>query len=88
MFVKTDSEEVSYKINPKVPDSEDMLHMYQFAGRIVGKAIFERITFDMHFDNCLLKAIAGKSPTLEDLKSLDTPVIIRVHCLRVTNLIC
>ncbi len=74
MFVKTDSAEVSYSINPNSPDTEKILDAYEFAGKVVGKAIFERITLDMHFDNCLLRALVGKPVTLEDLKSLDAPV--------------
>ena len=48
--------------------------MYEFVGKVVGKSIFERITLDIHFDYCLLRTIAGRDLTLEDLVSLDTPV--------------
>lgn len=61
-------------INPKIPDNEETLELYEFAGKVVGKAIFERITLDIIFDNCLLRAIAGQQPSLDDLKFLDTPV--------------
>ena len=77
--MRTDSDQVSYTINPKSSDDEKTLDMYEFAGKVVGKAMFERITLDMYFDDCLLKAVADRSLTLEDLKTMDTPVSRRIH---------
>lgn len=74
LFVTTDSDEVSYTINPKTPANLQTLKLYEFAGKIIGKAIFERITLDIHFDRCTLAAIAHQKPTLKELKSLDTGV--------------
>ena len=74
-FVKTDSDEINYAINPQSPETPEVLAVYEFAGKVVGKAIFERITLDLRFNDCILKAIAGKSPTLKDLQSLDAQVI-------------
>lgn len=74
LFSKTDSDQISYTINPKSSDSVATLDMYEFAGKVVGKAIFERITLDIHFDDCFLKSLAGRDLVLDDLRSLDTPV--------------
>ena len=74
--MRTDSDEVSYTINPKSPFDSKTLEIYEFAGKVIGKAIFERISLDIHFDYCLLAALSGNEPTLEDLRTLDTPVSI------------
>lgn len=86
LFVTTDTDEVSYTINPKAPNTEDVLELYEFAGKVVGKAIFERITLNIHFDHCLLRALTGRDITLEDLKTLDTGLYNSLAFLQRTTL--
>ena len=83
--MKADCEEVIYVINPKSSDTKETLKLYEFAGRVVGKAIFERITLDIHFDDCLLKALSEKQITLDDLKSIDSPVTTQFASLYLTS---
>lgn len=74
LFVTTESDEVNYTINHKLPDTEAVLDMYEFVGKVIGKAIFEHITLNAHFDHCVLRALTGRDVILEDLKTLDTQV--------------
>lgn len=71
---------MTYTLNPNLENSEAVLDMYEFAGRVIGKALFERVTMNFHFDDCTLSYLAGKPVTLEDLQSLDAPVKYRRIC--------
>jgi hypothetical protein len=50
------------------------LSMFQLVGRIIGKAIFERITIEPKFAEFFLQKMTGKHNFLEDLKSLDQEI--------------
>lgn len=58
------------------PDSNiffgrDHLEMFYLVGRIIGKAIFERITIEPQFTEFFLRKMVGKYNFVEDLKSMD-----------------
>ena len=75
IFIKADNPELTYTINPKLDNSDATLDLFEFAGRVIGKALFERVVLNVHLDDCTLKYLVGKPLTLEDLQSLDTPVL-------------
>ncbi|OMJ65573.1 hypothetical protein SteCoe_33944 [Stentor coeruleus] len=50
------------------------LEMFYLVGRILGKAIFERITVEPTFAEFFLRKMIGKYNFIEDLKSLDKEV--------------
>ena len=61
------------------PDSKlffgnEHLGMFYLVGRILGKAIFERITVEPKFTEFFLRKMIGKYNFVEDLKSLDMQV--------------
>lgn len=61
------------------PDSKlffgnEHLGMFYLVGRILGKAIFERITVEPKFAEFFLRKMIGKYNFVEDLKSLDMEV--------------
>lgn len=69
------------------PDSElffgsDHLSMYYLVGRILGKAIFERITVEPKFAEFFLRKMVGKYNFIEDLKSLDKEVYQNLKFLK------
>lgn len=47
------------------------LEMFYLVGRIIGKAIFERITIEPQFAEFFLRKMVGKYNFVEDLKSMD-----------------
>ena len=71
---------MAYTINPKADNTLPTLDMYEFAGRVIGKALFERITINLHFDDCTLKYLSNRPLVLEDLRSLDEAVFTRLSC--------
>lgn len=75
LFVRAATSDVVYTINPDLKDSVQILEAYSFIGKVIGKALFERIVIDMHFDDCLLGYLVGLPVELEDLQTLDTPVM-------------
>jgi len=57
LFILTETEEVMYKINPDVDVDEHICNCYKLFGKIVGKAIFERIPLNVYLDRTLIKHI-------------------------------
>ena len=69
------------------PDSElffgkEHLAMFYLVGRVLGKAISEKITVEPQFAEFFLRRIVGKSNFLEDLKSLDKEVYQNLKFLK------
>jgi len=75
--VKTDTDEVIYTINPRAANTKENLDLYKLLGRFIGKAIFEQMTIPVQLDRLLLKQIIGAEFTLDDLTTLDKPVIVQ-----------
>lgn len=50
---------------------EDYLEFYEFIGKVLGKAIFDKITLKTNFNIIIIKHILGMKIKLEDLKYLD-----------------
>ena len=74
MFFRADTKEVVYKINPKAPNTTENLELYKMMGKVIGKALFEKMTIPTTLDRFLLKQLIGAEFTLEDLKSSDKEV--------------
>ncbi|TPX51355.1 hypothetical protein SeLEV6574_g00330 [Synchytrium endobioticum] len=50
---------------------EDHLRLFEFVGRVLGKGLFEGITLDIPLVSSIYAKLLGKSPSLEDLPSVD-----------------
>ncbi len=74
LFIKADTDEVIYSINPRAPNSKENLDYLKLLGRIFGKAIFEQMTIPVQLDRLLLKQLIGAEFTLEDLTTYYRPV--------------
>jgi hypothetical protein len=61
LFVKANTEEFCYKINPSLEISEQSLNLMKLVGKIFGKAVFERIPINAYLDITLLKHILNKT---------------------------
>lgn len=72
--MKTETQEIIYKMNPKLPDSSENLELYKLTGQVIGKAIFEQITIPAQLDRFLIKQIVQSDFTLEDLATVDKSV--------------
>ncbi len=50
-----DTDEVTYKLNPYTEEDEKVEGLLRLAGKVLGKAIFERIPINAHIDIGLIK---------------------------------
>lgn len=48
-----------------------VLTIFRFAGRLLGKALLERVPLRVHLTSALLKRLLGREPGLEDMKTFD-----------------
>jgi len=71
LFMRAETQDMIYKINPKSEDTQENLDLYKLIGKIIGKAIFEQMTIPVQLDRLLLKQIIQKDFCIEDLVTLD-----------------
>ena len=50
LFVKADTPQITYKINGNCEMNENSLNLFRLLGKIIGKAIFERISLNCYLD--------------------------------------
>jgi hypothetical protein len=51
---------------------------YEFIGKVIGKALFDKITLKMNLNPVLIKIILNQRLTVEDLKYIDEQVNINL----------
>jgi hypothetical protein len=56
-------------------NSQDNLKYYEFIGKIMGKALFDKITIKGNFNIILIKLLMNEKIQLEDFKYFDTSVL-------------
>ncbi len=86
MFVRCDTPQISYNIASPASKTAvpDWLDKFELMGRVVGKALFERIPLNLCFAGSLYKAILEESLGIEDIKGIDSGVLLAgVHNGRV-----
>uniref|UniRef100_A0AAV1T6S6 HECT-type E3 ubiquitin transferase n=1 Tax=Peronospora matthiolae TaxID=2874970 RepID=A0AAV1T6S6_9STRA len=75
LFVTTHAEDCSYWINPEsakcVPEGQDHLLYFKFAGRLLGKAVLDGLILEVGISLPLLKHLLGVPITFSDLEFLD-----------------
>lgn len=65
--------DASYSIKKDAGDSK--IDYFKLLGKIIGKAIFDRITVDAYFDRSVINYIIGKANCLEDMSFIDQDVM-------------
>ncbi|KAL4155053.1 hypothetical protein PRNP1_007167 [Phytophthora ramorum] len=75
LFVTTHAEDSSYWINSEsakcVPEDQDHLQYFTFAGRLLGKSILDGLVLEVSLALPLLKHLLGVPITFSDLEFLD-----------------
>eukprot|EP00923_Selenidium_pygospionis_P035169 GHVN01061327.1.p1 GENE.GHVN01061327.1~~GHVN01061327.1.p1 ORF type:complete len:449 (-),score=87.10 GHVN01061327.1:157-1503(-) len=71
LFKLSECENVSYSINPTSWVNDNHISYFEFAGRVLGKAVFERQAVDSPLDVSIFKQLLGLSVSFEDLESVD-----------------
>ena len=71
MFVRAQTDEITYKINSSADVDEHVLNCFHLLGIVIGKAIFERIPINAFFDRTLIKQLCNKEVCLDDIYYYD-----------------
>jgi E3 ubiquitin-protein ligase HUWE1 len=74
MFILADTNEVIYRINPNAEKDEHILDCFGLLGKIMGKAVFEKIPLNCYFDRSIIKYLLGQPLDLEDIFYFDKSV--------------
>ncbi|KAF4325588.1 hypothetical protein BBO99_00000353 [Phytophthora kernoviae] len=86
LFVTTHAEDSSYWINSEsekcVPEGEDHLQYFTFAGRLLGKAILDGLVVEVSLALPLLKHLLGVPITFSDLEFLDEELFKHLSWVR------
>ncbi|KAG7402095.1 hypothetical protein PHYBOEH_007309 [Phytophthora boehmeriae] len=86
LFVTTHAEDSSYWINAEsakcVPEGEDHLQYFTFAGRLLGKAILDGLVVEVSLALPLLKHLLGVPITFSDLEFLDEELFKHLSWVR------
>ncbi|CAI5714766.1 unnamed protein product [Hyaloperonospora brassicae] len=89
LFVTTHAEDCSYWINPEsakcVPEGQDHLLYFKFAGRLLGKAILDGLVLEVSMSLPLLKHLLGVPITFSDLEFLDEELYKHLSWVRDNN---
>ena len=75
LFERCDTHEISYRIaegSTQVAQWEELL---QFMGKLIGKAVFDRIPLNLCFSRVLYKVILARPLELADINFLDECVL-------------
>ena len=59
LFLKADTDDVSYKINSEADVDEHVLDCFKLLGTVIGKCIFERIPINAYLDRSIIKHMIG-----------------------------
>jgi len=86
LFLKTQTEEIMYRINPEIPLTQRNLSLYHLIGKVIGKAIFEQMSIPMQFDHLLLKQMIQADFSLEDLATFDKQLYKSLKFLKETSI--
>ncbi|EGR33734.1 uba and wwe domain protein 1, partial [Ichthyophthirius multifiliis] len=68
-FILADTEDTTYKINPKINPNDDKI--FKLFGKVLAKSIMEKIPLECQLDQITIKQILNKRITIYDLYSHD-----------------
>ena len=74
LFVKTETDEMSYIINPLCNPNKKNLEYFNFVGSMIGKAMLENVKVNTCFNILIFKTLFGKDTSYRDAKYIDSQV--------------
>ena len=77
LFEKADTSEFTYKISKDVKNKASNFELFNFIGKIIGKALLDNITINTCFNKIIYKMILEEEIKLSDLVFIDKPVRIK-----------
>ncbi len=75
MFLMADTKFGVYKINTNAENDEYTLELFSLLGKIIGKALFERIPINCYLDKTIINYILGKNNQISDIYYYDENVL-------------
>ena len=84
LFKRSNTKELTYIIDPTSKDNPLMKEYFEFAGKVIAKAIFERVPIKSYFNKIILNQILDKTLTIEDLKNFDEELWNSIEYVRNT----
>jgi E3 ubiquitin-protein ligase HUWE1 len=73
LFVSSSNRQ-TYQPNPLSYLNRSHLEYFDFAGRMLGRAIVENVAVEPHLSSAVLKELLGLRPTLRDLEQVDPQI--------------
>ena len=86
LFLKSDTNEFSYIINPFLSHNEENLEYFAFIGKLIVKALFDNITVNICFNKLIYKMILQEEIIFKDLLFIDNPLYTSLKNLKETGL--
>ena len=74
MLLRTNTEEILYKLNDEISMQIENMQKFKLLGKILGKAVFDRIPINLALCRPLIKSILDKKIELDDMKYYDSQV--------------
>lgn len=74
LFSLSETKEVTYKINQEAEASEHVFSCFRLLGKVIGKAVLERVPFEAYMDKTLIRQLIGSPVTLDDIFTFDEQV--------------
>ena len=71
LFIPVAADRTTFHPNRLSGINNEHLMFFKFAGRIIGKALYEGRVLDCHFSRAVYKRILGKSVSIKDMETLD-----------------
>ena len=71
LFKKANTKELSYVINENVKNNPMLIEYFEFAGKVLAKALYDRIPIKCYLNTTILSQLLGNPLPVEKLKEFD-----------------
>ena len=85
LFLRADTEEVRYRINPQSPSSA--LPLFTLTGKVLGKALFDGVPLNCPLIPPLYRELSGQKTKLSDLKFADKSLYESLSYIKSQNIL-
>ncbi len=75
LFIRCDTPQISYTISPNSKSVPEWADKFVLLGKLMGKALFERVALNLCLSPALYKVLLEESLSMQDVKYLDEGVL-------------
>lgn len=87
LFSQTSTSERLLVPNTTARFLDNGIHMVEFLGKIVGKALYEGILLDFYFSHVFVQKLLGRYSYLDELSTLDPELYRNLMYVKVNGLL-